>query len=153
MGDLRNCRRCGKLFVYMGNPLCRQCIDQDEELFIKVREYIEKNPKCTTMEVANALDITVEKILQFLREGKLELGKENTNMLLDCERCGRPISTGRYCSEMRRRDGEGVQGKCGAPYRASKPGKGSHVHRTQEKKVLKGINIGRCNDDIIYEDS
>lgn len=99
MGDLRNCRRCGKLFAYMGNPLCRQCIDQDEELFIKVREYIEKNLKCTTIEVASALDVPVEKILQFLREGKLELGKENTNMLLDCERCGRSISTGRYCSE------------------------------------------------------
>ena len=115
MGDLRNCRSCGKLFVYMGNPLCRQCIAQDEELFIKVREYIEKNPKCTTMEVANALDITVEKILQFLREGKLELGKENTNMLLDCERCGRPISTGRYCSECAAEMEKGFRGSVAPP--------------------------------------
>ena len=99
MGDLRNCRRCGKLFVYTGIPLCRQCIDEDEEIFEKVKEYIENHPKCTTMEVAEALDISMEKILQFLREGKLELSRENTNMLLDCERCGRPISTGRYCSE------------------------------------------------------
>lgn len=99
MGDLRNCRRCGKLFVYTGSPLCRQCIEKDEEIFIRVKEYIERNPKCTTMEVAEALDVPVEKILQFLREGKLELSKENTNMLLDCERCGRPIYTGRYCKE------------------------------------------------------
>ena len=99
MGDLRNCRRCGKLFVYTGIPLCRQCIDEDEEIFERVKEYIESHPKCTTMEVAEALDIPTEKILQFLREGKLELSKENTNMLLGCERCGRPIPTGRYCSE------------------------------------------------------
>jgi len=51
------------------------------------------------MEVAEALDVPMEKILQFLREGKLELSRENTNMLLDCERCGRSIPTGRYCSE------------------------------------------------------
>lgn len=99
MGDLRNCRRCGKLFVYTGIPLCRQCIDEDEEIFERVKEYIESHPKCTTMEVAEALDIPTEKILQFLREGKLELSKENTNILLGCERCGRPIPTGRYCSE------------------------------------------------------
>jgi flagellar operon protein (TIGR03826 family) len=99
MGDLRNCRRCGKLFVYTGIPLCRQCIDEDEEIFERVKEYIESHPKCTTMEVAEALDIPMEKILQFLREGKLELSRENTNMLLGCERCGRPIPTGRYCSE------------------------------------------------------
>ena len=99
MGDLRNCRRCGKLFVYTGIPLCMQCVEQDEELFERVKEYIESHPRCTTIEVAEALDIPVEKILQFLREGKLELSRENTNMLLDCERCGRPIYTGRYCSE------------------------------------------------------
>ena len=99
MGDLRNCRRCDKLFVYTGIPLCRQCIDEDEEIFERVKEYIESHPKCTTIEVAEALDVPMEKILQFLREGKLELSKENTNILLGCERCGRPIPTGRYCSE------------------------------------------------------
>ena len=33
MRNLRNCKeRCGKLFVYTGIPLCRQCIDEDEEI-------------------------------------------------------------------------------------------------------------------------
>jgi flagellar operon protein (TIGR03826 family) len=99
MGDLRNCRRCGKLFVYTGIPLCIRCIEKDEEIFNRVKQYIENHPKCTTIEVAEALDIPAEKILQFLREGKLELDSTNTNMVLDCERCGRPILTGRYCSE------------------------------------------------------
>ncbi len=99
MGDLRNCRRCGKLFVYSGSPLCVKCTEQDEEIFVKVKEYIEKHPKCTTMEVADALDVPMEKILQFLREGKLELSGENTNMILGCERCGKSINTGRYCKD------------------------------------------------------
>lgn len=99
MGDLRNCRRCGKLFVYTGSPLCNQCREQDDEVFVRIKEYIEENPRCTTIEVAEALDIPIEKILQFLREGKLELSKENVNMLLGCESCGKPIATGQYCNE------------------------------------------------------
>lgn len=74
MGDLRNCRRCGKLFVYTGIPLCRQCIDEDEEIFEKVKEYIESHPKCTTIEVAEALDVPMEKILQFLRRASWSSG-------------------------------------------------------------------------------
>ncbi len=99
MGELRNCRRCGKLFVYTGSPYCRQCLDEDEEVFLKVKEYIEKRPKCTMMDVSKDLGVPTDKILQFLREGKLELSKENVNMLLACERCGRSIFTGRYCKE------------------------------------------------------
>ncbi len=102
MGDLRNCRRCGKLFVYTGNPYCRQCLDEDEAIFLKVKDYIEKHPRCTTMDVSNALNVPTDKILQFLREGKLELSKENVNMFLACERCGKSIFTGRYCKECAR---------------------------------------------------
>lgn len=99
MSNLRNCRRCGKLFVYTGRPICGNCIEQDEQLFKTVREYIEKHPRSTTFEVAEALDISIDKILQFLREGKLELSGDNVNMILECERCGRPIRTGRFCPE------------------------------------------------------
>lgn len=99
MGTLKNCKRCGRLFVYTGNPLCSYCLEEDEKIYKKVREYIEQHPRCTVMEVSEALDVPVEKIIQFLREGKLELSKENSNMMLDCERCGRPIKTGRFCKE------------------------------------------------------
>ncbi|MBA1334014.1 MAG: flagellar protein [Firmicutes bacterium] len=99
MSNLRNCRRCGKLYVYTGRPICGSCIEEDEQLYKIVREYIEKHPRSTTFEVAEALDISVDKILQFLREGKLELSGDNINMLLECERCGKPIRTGRFCPE------------------------------------------------------
>ncbi len=99
MGDFRNCKRCGKLFVYNGVSICSACVGQDEETYRLVKEYIEKHQRCNTVEVSEALDVPVEKILQFLREGKLELGSDNPNMVLGCERCGRPITTGRYCKE------------------------------------------------------
>jgi len=99
MAGLRNCKRCGRLFVYNGDPYCSKCLEEDEEIFVKVREYIEEHPKTTTFEVAEALDVPVEKILHFLRQGKLELSGENVNIILGCERCGKPITTGRYCAE------------------------------------------------------
>jgi predicted amidophosphoribosyltransferase len=99
MPDLRNCRRCGKLFVYTGNILCAQCIKEDEETYERVRKYIEEHSRSTTVEVAAALDIPVDKILQYLREGKLELSSENASITLGCERCGKPITTGRFCRD------------------------------------------------------
>ncbi len=32
-----------------------------------------------------------------MKEGRLEIRDENTNLLLACERCGKPIKSGRFC--------------------------------------------------------
>jgi flagellar operon protein (TIGR03826 family) len=99
MPGLKNCIRCGKLFVYTGNALCGQCIEQDERTYKQVKEYLEQNSRSTTVEVAAALGLPVDRILQYLREGKLELSSENANIILACERCGRSITKGRFCSD------------------------------------------------------
>ena len=99
MPDLRNCRRCGKVFVYTGNALCVQCISEDEKTYQRVKKYIEEHYRSTTVEVASALGIPVERILQYLREGKLELSSHNANITLWCEKCGKPINTGRFCKD------------------------------------------------------
>ncbi len=115
MAELRNCPRCGKLFSYFGRPICNNCIEKEEEEFKIVKEYIYENPGATVFEVADATEVTVDKIMRFLREERLEISSENVNLILECERCSRPIKTGRYCdqckgemaSEMRREFGIG----------------------------------------------
>lgn len=101
MADLRNCPRCGKLFAHIGRPICNRCIEEEEEEFKVVKEYIYKNPGATVFEVSDATGVSVDKIMRFLREERLEISSENSNLILECEKCGTPIKTGRYCEQCR----------------------------------------------------
>ncbi len=94
---VRNCSRCGRMYQSEGlSKLCARCMDTDEEDFKIVREYVYDNPSCTISAAAEDTGISEEKILKFLRQGKLIL-KDEMSMVLDCERCGKPIKSGRYC--------------------------------------------------------
>lgn len=100
MPDVRNCRKCGRLFNYIGGmPICPVCKEKEEEVFKRVKEYLYQNPGATMSEVSQALDVSVEQIKNFLKEGRLEIVGDNPNMVLECEICGKSIKTGRYCNE------------------------------------------------------
>lgn len=101
MAEIRNCPRCGKIFTYIGRPICATCIETEESEFKIVKEYIYDHPGATISEVSHETDVTVEKIMRFLREERLEIKSENNNLLLECERCGRPITSGRFCDNCR----------------------------------------------------
>lgn len=93
----RNCRRCGRMFGYMGGiPICDHCKQKDEEDFQKVRQYLKEQPGASMKEVSEACEVSVEKITRFLREGRLEV-REGANLVLECESCGKSIKTGRFC--------------------------------------------------------
>lgn len=94
--DMRNCRRCGKLFVYTGMPICRDCIEQDEADFQTVKQYIYEHPLCSLAEVSSETDVAVKKITRFLKEGRLEIVK-GSNIFIECESCGKQIKSGRFC--------------------------------------------------------
>jgi flagellar operon protein (TIGR03826 family) len=97
--SLRNCPECGRIFGYMGRNLCPDCMNKEEEEFQTVRKYVRDHPGAGVFEVAEATGIDEEKILQFLRDGRLQSrGFQNT---LECERCGKKITAGRYCDNCR----------------------------------------------------
>ena len=94
--DIRNCRRCNRIFQYRGSKYCPTCMLDLDEIFIKVRDYIYGHPNATVIEVSNELDIDEDIILGFLKEGRLELSSPGLDYL--CERCDKPIVTGRFCN-------------------------------------------------------
>ena len=99
MPDARNCRRCGKMYNYLGGaPICIDCKNADEAIFKKVKEYLYDNPGATLSQVATDVEVSVEKIKMFLKDGRLEI-TEGSNIILECERCGKSIKTGRFCNE------------------------------------------------------
>lgn len=97
MSDLRNCSKCGRLFGYSGRPLCSFCIEEQEDEYKIVRDYLYDNPGSNVVEVSEATGVDSEQIMRFLREERLQISSENVNMLLECETCGKPITTGRFC--------------------------------------------------------
>lgn len=135
---VKNCVRCNRMFQSDGpGKLCARCLDTDEEDFKVVREYVYDNPNCSIPEVSESTGVAEEKILKFLRQGKLVL-KDSTSMVLDCERCGKSITSGKYCESCTRemsRDlksaasqtAQNIQQKSGANARGmftkSEPGK------------------------------
>lgn len=98
MGDIRNCKQCGKMFQYTGiTKICAKCAREDDELFKIVKEYVYDHPGCTITEVSEETEVNEDRILRYLRQGKLEITGEGGSLVLDCERCGVAIRTGRFC--------------------------------------------------------
>jgi len=103
MPDVRNCKRCNKIFNYLGGAqICPICKEADEADFRKVKDYLYDNPGATMSQISMELGISVEKITRYLREGRLEIVDNNGNLVLECEKCGKSIRTGRYCEECTR---------------------------------------------------
>ncbi|MGI6668047.1 MAG: MerR family transcriptional regulator [Acetivibrionales bacterium] len=103
MPDIRNCRKCGKIYNYIGGPpICPTCRQEEEEDFQRVKKYLYENPGATMTQVSTELNVSIEKIRRFLREGRLEIANDDGNLVLECENCGKSIKTGRFCDDCER---------------------------------------------------
>lgn len=98
MPEIINCEKCGRMFQSAaGVKRCGRCRESDDDMYKVVREYIYDNPGATVPEVSEATDVPEKKILNFLREGRLET--KGDTMLIECEKCGDPIPTGKMCDK------------------------------------------------------
>lgn len=95
--NVRNCRKCGRIFNYVTGPhICPACREAMEEDFQRVKAYIRENKGATITQVAEDCEVEISQIQQWLREERLSLSEES-GILLQCESCGAPITSGRYC--------------------------------------------------------
>ncbi len=97
--NLRNCSRCGKMFNYIGGqPICEPCKKAIEEEFQKVKQYITENPGADLKKIAEDNEVTTKQIQQWIREERL-MFTSGSPIQLQCENCGEPILTGRFCAK------------------------------------------------------
>ena len=97
--NVRNCRKCGKLFNYVqGPPICGACREALEAKFQEVKEYIREHAHATIPQVAEACDVSQSQIQQWLKDERLEVA-EGSGIALLCENCGGPIKSGRFCTK------------------------------------------------------
>ncbi len=96
--NVRNCVRCGKIFLpTVGRPYCPDCADTEMALFESVKEYLKKHPGASVIQVSQATGVPVKKIREYVKEGRLFSAGEDWN--ITCDRCGKAINRGRYCSD------------------------------------------------------
>ncbi len=98
--EVRSCRNCGKLYNYLGatTPFCPACMKALEEQFTKCKQYIYENPGSNIQMVSDATEIPIKTIKQWVREERLTFTSE-AGVGLECESCGAPILTGRFCEK------------------------------------------------------
>ena len=107
--NVRNCRRCGKIFNYVIGPItCPACREEMEAKFQEVKEYIRNNKGVGIPQVAEACDVEPSQIHQWLREDRLEV-TEDSAITLSCETCGVSIRSGRFCEKCRNNVRSGFQ--------------------------------------------
>ena len=79
---------------------CKPC--QENALFREVKYYVWEN-EVNEFQLAEIFDIPLRRVKQWIREGRLEYReKELTIKNLHCERCGKEIQFGTYCTECNR---------------------------------------------------
>lgn len=97
--EVRNCRKCGRVFNYVaGARLCQKCREELEEKFQEVKNYIRENKGAGIQEVSEACEVEVPQIHQWVREERLVFS-EDSAIFFNCEKCGAPIRTGRFCDK------------------------------------------------------
>ena len=113
--DVRNCRKCGRLFNYIaGMGICPDCQRKSEDDFQKVKEYLLDNPSATVAVTAEACEVEVGQIRQWLREERLTFATVEGSELT-CENCGKPIISGRFCDQCKNNIAKGLNNAIAKP--------------------------------------
>ena len=113
--DVKNCRKCGKLFNYIsGMPICQGCKEKNEEVFQKVKKYIRENPRADIREVSMECEVETGQIQQWIREERLEF-TDDSPIKLPCENCGAMIRAGKYCEKCKSSMARNLSSAIGKP--------------------------------------
>lgn len=119
--NVRNCRKCGKLFNYAIGPIvCPQCREGMEAKFKEVKAYIQSHPGCGTKEVSEECEVEISQIQQWLREERLEFSSDSM-VQLSCESCGTMIRSGRFCDKCKNDLANGLRQSIAPAKKAPEP--------------------------------
>jgi flagellar operon protein (TIGR03826 family) len=131
--EIRNCRRCGKIFQFTGSYICASCIRQEEEDFKKVKEYLRTHSGSTSLEVSENTEVEIQTIERFIRQGLLDSDEYDlVDGELECEKCGHPIKSGRFCERclvQLQQDLQGAAQSLAPDRKEVKPEKSSSVYK------------------------
>ena len=94
--DIRNCRVCGKMFQYVGQPICPNCMKAMEDKLQEVKKYINEHDHVSVREVSEELGVTVKQIHRWIKEDRLMFAP-GVDTGVVCTKCGMPVESGTLC--------------------------------------------------------
>ena len=100
-GTLKNCPRCGKLFMDMGHKICPACIEAEQADEDKAADYVREHPKATVKEIARETGVKESLVMRMVRQGRF-VSASGIEISYPCEHCGKPITNGRLCDSCNR---------------------------------------------------
>lgn len=96
--NVRNCRKCGKIFNYaLGPVICPKCREHTEEKFQEVKKYVQDNKGASIPEICEVCEVESGQVHQWVREERL-IFAEDSAIGIPCEKCGTTIKSGRFCN-------------------------------------------------------
>jgi ribosomal protein L32 len=94
------CRVCGVIMVKLSRDVCPKCHQVEEQLFIKVRDYVRTHPGLSIDDVAKAVGASEQQIQHFIISGRLE--RVGAQIAHKCQTCSKVITTGLICPDCSR---------------------------------------------------
>ena len=133
--EVKNCRNCRRLFNYLGGQqICPDCKEKIEKKFYEVKEYIRENPHAGINQIAEETDVKKAQLQQWVREERLQFS-EDSDIALQCEKCGVKIYTGRFCDNCKK----GMANDLTAAFEAPKPAAGAAKGGGPSKKGMRFV--------------
>ena len=97
--NVRNCKKCGKIFNYISGPsICPSCKEGHVAKFQEVKKFVQENHGADITEVSEACEVEVKQIRQWIREERLQFA-DDSPIRIPCEGCGAMIQSGRFCDK------------------------------------------------------
>jgi hypothetical protein len=125
--EVKACKNCRRLFNYIYGPeLCPDCIHlakedsgahegeagkrtlkplilEEEKKLEQVKDYILANPKATVTKISEVNDVPPSKLIEWVRQERLEFSDDSEYAWFECAKCGTKIKCGVFCHRCRPR--------------------------------------------------
>lgn len=70
------CKHCHKQFKSrIKTYSCNECSEKDADYFDKIEAYLKEYPNSNALQISEALGITAYQVLNYLKEGRLNITK------------------------------------------------------------------------------
>lgn len=102
MATIAQCKFCSKPFHSIGGKVCPNCLDEIDEDYVKIRDYIYDNPGKLDIDAVCEATGVHKKVVLYLLEEKRLIFSTPVSGGLSCSICHRPISEGAMCDSCKK---------------------------------------------------